>query len=106
MSCRYPIYTYVWFWLIAIGLLFVTIGFIIWDVRSKLSQTWWVWALLIGGGLLLLVGLIIALWSWYRTEANPTLDGSQMETHPMMDGSQMEDDHVVYNRYIHVEASQ
>lgn len=75
VDCEYPIYTNLWFWLIAIGILLFAIGLIIWDVRVNLDQTWWVWVLIIGGGLLLLIGLILAIWKWWSQDGNSmTLD--------------------------------
>ena len=68
-ACEYPVYTSLWFWLLAIGLLFFAIGVVIWDVRSQLANTWWVWALIIGGAALFIIGLIIAIYTWWRREA-------------------------------------
>ena len=64
-DCEYPIYSNLWFWLIAIGFLFLTIGLIIWDVRVQSEQIWWVWALILGGLFLLISGLGLAIWQWW-----------------------------------------
>lgn len=72
VACAYPIYTNLWFWLLAIGLLFFAIGVIIWDVRSQLANTWWVWLLIAGGALLFILGLILAIYNWWRREAMTT----------------------------------
>jgi hypothetical protein len=63
---EYPIYSNLWFWLIVIGFLFLTIGLIIWDVRAQFKQIWWVWALIFGGLFLLIAGLVIAIWPCWR----------------------------------------
>jgi len=64
-DCEYPIYSNLWFWLIAIGFLFLAIGLIIWDVRARSKQIWWVWALIFGGLFLFIAGLGLAIWQWW-----------------------------------------
>ena len=67
-DCEYPVYSNLWFWLIALGILFLAIGLIIWDVRAQLAESWWVWTLIFGGALLLIIGIIIAVWQWWRQD--------------------------------------
>lgn len=67
-DCTYPIYSNLWFWMIALGILFLAIGLIVWDVRVNLSESWWVWFLIIGGAILLIIGLVLAIWQWWRQD--------------------------------------
>jgi glucan phosphoethanolaminetransferase (alkaline phosphatase superfamily) len=72
-TCVYPVYTHLWFWLIALGVLFLAIGLIVWDVQSRLNQTWWVWLLIIGGAILLLIGIFLAFWTWWSNQPTPEM---------------------------------
>lgn len=67
-DCEYPIYTNLWFWLIVIGILFLAIGLIVWDVRSRIPEPWWVWVLIIGGAILFIIGLGMAIWRWWSRD--------------------------------------
>lgn len=85
IGCAYPIYTNLWFWLIAVGILLFAIGLIIWDVRVNLDQTWWVWVLIVGGGILLLIGLILAIWQWWNQDGDSaTLDDYDCDQETVM----------------------
>ena len=67
-TCEQPIYTQLWFWLLAIGFLFFAIGLIILDVSANLSSTGWVWALIIVGIIFLFAGFFLAIWQWWNNE--------------------------------------
>lgn len=64
-----PVYTQLWFWFIGLGILFLGIGFVAWDVQSSLSSNWWVWVLIGLGAFLFFIGLIFALWEWSHNES-------------------------------------
>lgn len=68
-TCNYPIYTQLWFWLVALGILFLAIGLILWDTLVRVNQPWWIWALMVGGGILLAIGLFLAIWRWWSGAA-------------------------------------
>lgn len=65
VDCQYPLYAQLWFWLIVIGILFLAIGLIVWDSRSRLVETWWIWVLIVGGAILFVLGLVLAIWQWW-----------------------------------------
>lgn len=67
-SCIYPVYTHLWFWMIAIGALFLAIGLVLWDVLLNMNQPWWIWGLIILGGILLLLGIFLAIWKWWAAD--------------------------------------
>lgn len=79
-DCAYPIYSNLWFWMITIGILFLAIGLIIWDVRAQLSESWWVWVLIIAGLILLTIGIFLAVWQWWRQDS---LDTELYDVEPM-----------------------
>ena len=75
-----PVYTQVWFWLLAIGILIFSIGLIIYDVRSTLDNTWWVLVMIIGGAILMVAGFLLAIWEWWSREHGVRLDLFPMES--------------------------
>lgn len=51
--------THVWFWLLIIGIILITAGFVIWIIQKKV--VWYTWTLFILGILILLVSIILAV---------------------------------------------
>lgn len=69
-GCVYPVYAYYWFWLLALGVLFIIIGFIIWNSINPNNTPVWVWVVLFGGFVLAILGFILFIWQWFIQSNN------------------------------------
>ena len=58
------VYTEIWFWLIIVAIILLIVALILWFAITNEDDRWWVWAFLIGGGVLLVIGFIWAAVSW------------------------------------------
>ena len=60
--------------LVLIGLIALAVGIVLITIYQGNDRRWWMWALVIGGGVLLAIGLFLWLWSrnGYTTRSSKT----------------------------------